>query len=761
MLKLTVGLALVTLVACLQCSNNDVCEAGQTCCQAPSGDTSCCPLHHGECCEDHLHCCPEGMLCQVKDSMCQNATHSLPWAERLHVEQTSLPKDSNVPCDDTAACPDESTCCKTKDGGWACCPLPEAVCCEDFVHCCPHGQKCNMASEKCESSSGSVPWFGKIPVRPISSLNSTDTQVSSTSDVPCDGTVTCSDDSTCCKTKEGGWACCPLPEAVCCEDFIHCCPNGMKCNVAAETCEDPSGSVPWFEKIPVQPISSQNAGDTKLSSSSDIPCDGTVTCSDDSTCCKTKEGGWACCPLSEAVCCDDFIHCCPHGTKCNLAAETCDDPSGSMPWFEKMPVRPISNQNSTDTQVSSTSDVPCDDTVACPDGSTCCKTKEGEWACCPLPEAVCCEDFVHCCPHGQKCNLAAQSCDDPSGSVPWFEKLPTRPREGLGSHENMSCDSSHSCPESNTCCKNIDGDWNCCPMPEAVCCWDHLHCCPQGFTCNFITLTCDSGSSSVPMTVIIPGSAKEGRRQTQHEEVKEETGVRKYNSRVPCDAHTSCPDHTTCCLIAKTSKWGCCPLPNAVCCKDGDHCCPAGYECDVIKVTCVKKDAVIPWYKKIPAKSTPAPSSDLGDVKCDDQTSCETGSTCCRLSTGDWGCCPLPEAVCCPDHEHCCPKGYTCDAGGSCMQNTWLQVDRVPLTHTGGKEQQPISSVKDIQCADGHSCLDSETCCKTSETTWACCPSPKAVCCDDMKHCCPAGYTCSKEGVCSKPKGLKWNSWGN
>nr|XP_055050054.1 granulin a isoform X2 [Misgurnus anguillicaudatus] len=576
MLKLTVGLALVTLVACLQCSNNDVCEAGQTCCQAPSGDTSCCPLHHGECCEDHLHCCPEGMLCQVKDSMCQNATHSLPWAERLHVEQTSLPKDSNVPCDDTAACPDESTCCKTKDGGWACCPLPEAVCCDDFVHCCPHGPKCNMASEKCEDPSGSMPWFEKIPVRPISSLNSTDTQVSSTSDVPCDDTVAC--------------------------------PDG-------------------------------------------------------STCCKTKEGGWACCPLSEAVCCDDFVHCCPHGTKCNLAAETCDDPSGSMPWFEKMPVRPISNQNSTDTQVSSTSDVPCDDTVACPDGSTCCKTKEGEWACCPLPEAVCCEDFVHCCPHGQKCNLAAQSCDDPSGSVPWFEKLPTRPREGLGSHENMSCDSSHSCPESNTCCKNIDGDWNCCPMPEAVCC------------------------------------------------------------------------------------------------KDGDHCCPAGYECDVIKVTCVKKDAVIPWYKKIPAKSTPAPSSDLGDVKCDDQTSCETGSTCCRLSTGDWGCCPLPEAVCCPDHEHCCPKGYTCDAGGSCMQNTWLQVDRVPLIHTGGKEQQPISSVKDIQCADGHSCLDSETCCKTSETTWACCPSPKAVCCDDMKHCCPAGYTC-KDGVCSKPKGLKWNSWG-
>uniref|UniRef100_A0A671SA38 Granulins domain-containing protein n=1 Tax=Sinocyclocheilus anshuiensis TaxID=1608454 RepID=A0A671SA38_9TELE len=32
---------------------------------------------------------------------------------------------SDVPCNDTAACPDGTTCCKTKEGGWACCPLPE------------------------------------------------------------------------------------------------------------------------------------------------------------------------------------------------------------------------------------------------------------------------------------------------------------------------------------------------------------------------------------------------------------------------------------------------------------------------------------------------------------------------------------------------------------------------------------------------------------------------------------------------------------
>jgi len=90
-----------------------------------------------------------------------------------------------------------------------------------------------------------------------------------------------------------------------------------------------------------------------------------------------------------------------------------------------------------------------------------------------------------------------------------------------------------------------------------VCCWDRFHCCPHGTTCDIITLTCNSNTTSVPMSDIISDSDKEEPRQ--QEEVKEEVG--KY-IRVPCDAHTSCPEHTTCCLIVKTNKWGCCPLPN-------------------------------------------------------------------------------------------------------------------------------------------------------------------------------------------------------
>uniref|UniRef100_A0AAQ5YRI6 Granulins domain-containing protein n=1 Tax=Amphiprion ocellaris TaxID=80972 RepID=A0AAQ5YRI6_AMPOC len=107
-------------------------------------------------------------------------------------------------------------------------------------------------------------------------------------------------------------------------------------------------------------------------------CDKSTSCPGKSTCCKTLTGAWACCPLPQAVCCDDHIHCCPHGTVCNLAAETCDDPSGSSPslrWLAK--VSAVTSQ---------AKDEKCDKQTMCPGGTTCCKKNSGQWACCPLPQ---------------------------------------------------------------------------------------------------------------------------------------------------------------------------------------------------------------------------------------------------------------------------------------------------------------------------------------------------------------------------------------
>ncbi|XP_073799715.1 granulin a isoform X13 [Danio rerio] len=947
MLRLTVCLAVVTLVICSQCPNNEVCEAGQSCCQDPTGGFSCCPFHHGECCEDHLHCCPEGMLCSVKDLTCTNATHTQPLADRTLAKKPDLPKSfrmifsmpasesditcpdgsscpaefscllmstsygccpvaqglacsdgkhccpndhecstdsslcvkrkvkvqtvlcgngtsecpadttccqaddgqwgccpmpkavccddkihccpedtvcdvkalkcvsstnqelpmwdkfparlraewedhkqkrpetqrttarptgttstttaanqmttlpaehqgvsSDVACNDTAACPDGSTCCKTKDGGWACCPLPEAVCCEDFIHCCPHGKKCDVAAGSCEDPSGSVSWVEKVPVRPIRKQKVAVTQVSSvSSDVPCNDTAACADGTTCCKTKEGDWACCPLPEAVCCEDFVHCCPKGKKCNIAAMKCEDPLCTrEPLVKQTPVQSTTTPNVIGTQKS---DVPCNDTAACPDGSTCCKTKDGDWACCPLPEAVCCEDFIHCCPHGKKCNVAAGSCDDPSGSVPWVDKVPVRPIKKQKVAVTQASSaSSDVPCNDTAACPDGSTCCKTKDGGWACCPLPEAVCCEDFIHCCPHGKKCDVAAGSCEDSSGSVPWVEKVPVRPirKQKVANTKvspvssDVACNDTVACPDGSTCCKDKDGDWGCCPLPEAVCCEDFIHCCPHGKKCNVAAGSCDDPSGSVPWVEKVPVHLRAGQRPS---------------GKVKCNATHGCPESSTCCKNI-AGEWGCCPFSQAVCCTDGEHCCPAHYKCNLSSVSCIKGDVVIPWYNKIAAESTPAPKLDLGVVKCDEQSSCSADSTCCLLSKDETGCCPFPEAVCCPDQKHCCPEGYRCDLRRrSCVKTTRLYVEITQLTHIRSNKPQPSVVVKDVQCGGGFSCHDGETCCLTSQTTWGCCPSPKAVCCDDMQHCCPAGYKCGPGGTCISAGDLDWSNWVN
>ncbi|XP_041824151.1 granulin a isoform X2 [Melanotaenia boesemani] len=742
------------------CDDTTACPDGTTCCKTQEGGWACCPLPEAVCCEDFIHCCPKGKTCNLAAQKCEDGLISLPWLEKI----PSIPKKKvqvqvkDVPCDDTTACPDGTTCCKTQEGGWACCPLPEAVCCEDFIHCCPKGKTCNLAAQKCEDGLISLPWLEKIPSIPKKKVQ---VQVK---DVPCDDTTACPDGTTCCKTQEGGWACCPLPEAVCCEDFIHCCPKGKTCNLAAQKCEDGLISLPWLEKIPSIPKKKVQV------QVKDVPCDDTTACPDGTTCCKTQEGGWACCPLPEAVCCEDFIHCCPKGKTCNLAAQKCEDGLISLPWLEKIPSIP---KKKVQVQVK---DVPCDDTTACPDGTTCCKTQEGGWACCPLPEAVCCEDFIHCCPKGKTCNLAAQKCEDGLISLPWLEKIPSIPKKKVQVQvKDVPCDDTTACPDGTTCCKTQEGGWACCPLPEAVCCDDHEHCCPSGTTCDTATLSCNGVSSSTPMKQKIPAfsatilkvetttnsqvtsstETDEGGAMTTQE--KENT---KVEAMIKCDAHTSCPQHTTCCFMASTKKWGCCPLPEAVCCKDGAHCCPTHYKCEERRTSCIKDEVVIPWYTKIPATTSAEAHSTF--VDCDGVNRCPEDTTCCQLFTGEFGCCPLKNAVCCPDKEHCCPQGYTCDiASMSCHKLIMLQLETVPLTpvYLPQPESLPPINQRDVKCDDQHSCKDDETCCRTSSTTWGCCPSPNAVCCSDMKHCCPTGYTCTEAGSCTQNSGLHWYNW--
>jgi hypothetical protein len=79
-----------------------------------------------------------------------------------------------------------------------------------------------------------------------------------------------------------------------------------------------------------------------------------------------------------------------------------------------------------------------------------------------------------------------------------------------------------------------------------------------------------------------------------------------------------------------------CIVTKAVCCSDHTHCCPNGYTCDVSAGTCNRGNDVVAWLTKQPAKT-------VGEVKCDDSSSCPDGNTCCKLASGEYGCCPLPK----------------------------------------------------------------------------------------------------------------------
>ena len=147
----------------------------------------------------------------------------------------------------------------------------------------------------------------------------------------------------------------------------------------------------------------------------------------------------------------------------------------------------------------------------------------------------------------------------------------------------------------------------------------------------------------------------------------------------------TCPDGNTCCSIG-FDKYGCCPYYDAVCC-GYSFCCPNGYFCG--NNTCyARSDTESKVDKEIPEMSLSLVSSMVHqekakEVTCKDGSECPSGNTCCMLSSGGYGCCPYPNAVCCSDHEHCCPSGYTCDVSqGTCNHEFFVtpMVKKTPAT---------------------------------------------------------------------------------
>ena len=202
---------------------------------------------------------------------------------------------------------------------------------------------------------------------------------------------------------------------------------------------------------------------------------------------------------------------------------------------------------------------------------------------------------------------------------------------------------------------------------------------------------------------------------------------------------SNCPDDNTCCKLtstyASTDEYGCCSIPNAVCCSNGQHCCPSGYKCDNTNGLCEPRGNA--YQKDLDFLQVIAPSDiRYSSVNCPNGSgSCLDNQTCCKLPSSDgYGCCPLPNAVCC-NNGHCCPNDYACQDDGTC-------TDMRKAT-----QFFPVLSSANTACPNGHSnCAVNQTCCLDTSGDYGCCPAVNATCCSDKIHCCPGGTTCDLEG---------------
>jgi hypothetical protein len=256
---------------------------------------------------------------------------------------------------------------------------------------------------------------------------------------------------------------------------------------------------------------------------------------------------------------------------------------------------------------------------------------------------------------------------------------------------------------------------------------------------------------------------------------------------VACSTAVTCPDHrsqcpsgTTCCAV-DDSTFGCCPIPSAVCCNDHLHCCPHGTTCDVEHGRCIQGYESFPIYKKQAAEPIgsyesesetqfevreriaddsasfpevnalpplpPQPITVEGDVTCADHRSkCPEGTTCCPLSEGVFGCCPVENAVCCEDHLHCCPPVTKCDTQhGQCLQKDgysqpWLRK----FASTRLVRKPAVETTESVmKCPNGDVCSGGNTCCVDGEDEAHCCPYANGQCCANGRYCCPSGLRCS------------------
>ncbi|XP_042362563.1 progranulin-like [Plectropomus leopardus] len=264
---------------------------------------------------------------------------------------------------------------------------------------------------------------------------------------------------------------------------------------------------------------------------------------------------------------------------------------------------------------------------------------------------------------------------------------------------SITCPDGNICSDFSTCCMTKHG-YSCCPYPNAVCCSDLAHCCPQRYRCNEVTQMCEREPwMSIPM--VKKEAAKEPSTPVETPPQEPKSNLvpdQKKSSVVHCDNYYYCLDGQTCCRYP-TGAWWCCPFNIGRCCRDGFHCCQYGYDCDYTFTHCVRQGLIYPFTPKHSAAPVPASRistsedkstlqetpmtalseatdgiTDAGVIRCDSTFFCSVGKSCCKGPTGQWSCCPYALGQCCADGQHCCKYGYNCDPTSLSCTGRYSQI---------------------------------------------------------------------------------------
>ncbi|XP_066939524.1 progranulin-like [Macrobrachium rosenbergii] len=505
-------------------------------------------------------------------------------------------------------CPDFMTCCQlASEKDYGCCPYSDAKCCSDHIHCCPHNMDCDIAHQACVRNGSSVQLQWYVPVNPevaepMSSESEqgdrkerNDVQQLTGSSNECPDHTSCHSSFTCCKMYSGSYGCCPFDNGTCCTDGFHCCPHGSKCSPSGSCYSAEMNYVvhayPLREKFQKALKKKNGLGKPHHQEVSDPGglCPDGHPCPVKYTCCKISGKRYGCCPYSEAMCCDDGIHCCPKGTNCNTTLGTCDVQK-TFQW--SFPIHSLEalvwteSSGTPDSQVH-VSDVVCpDERYHCPSHTTCCQLKGGDYGCCPLERATCCEDKEHCCPNGFQCTVGG--CVRGTVRLPSFLRItPSQQTASFVQDGKMSpktetnvssviCPDGYPCPNGNTCCELETGDYGCCPMEKATCCADKVHCCPHGYRC--INGGCQKETEEFEYPITINSTKLQRKFELKDTETEgKHKGMPEEDLHELCPDQSECPDGATCCEVEV--GYGCCAYDKATCCGDKVHCCPHGYWC--------------------------------------------------------------------------------------------------------------------------------------------------------------------------------------